>query len=120
MYNFCPFMSEGNTTVCHTNFPILHAKSCFGVFNGVLNKVFSSVFVFFERSSCTSTSFSNGKIPGKALFPPLCFFLFPCSGKLSSHVEIKAKVLRDAEMHSQPMSVGPNRAAVNLAAVFPA
>lgn len=31
MYNFCPFMSERNTTVCYTDFPILHAKCCIGV-----------------------------------------------------------------------------------------
>lgn len=34
MYNFCPFMSERNTTACHTDFPILHAKCCIGVLMG--------------------------------------------------------------------------------------
>lgn len=34
MYNFSPFMSERNTTLCHTAFSILHAKCCIGVSMG--------------------------------------------------------------------------------------
>lgn len=66
--------------------------------NGILKKILSSsMFAFLERINCTPTSFSNGKILCKALFFFFFFFfpLSPCSGKVSSHVARKTRVLRD-------------------------
>lgn len=101
MYNFYQFMSERNTTVCHTAFPILCAQCCIGVLMG------------FQIKSCSAQCWPSCKEPvvhphispmkksHVKLFspPPLFFshyFFFFCSGNLCSHVAIKAKILRDA------------------------
>lgn len=96
MYNFCPFMAERNTTVCHIDFSILHAKCYIGVSMG------------FRRKSCLAQCLLSWKEliahphpspMGKSHVKHFFFSFFPlppCSGKVSSHVARKAKALRDA------------------------
>lgn len=73
MCDFCQFMAERNTVSYRPFYWLVSTHRCV---NGISKKIFSSsMFAFLERINCTSTSFSNRRIPCQLLFF-FSFFLF--------------------------------------------